>query len=235
MLPTTPTAPVFDLEQALILLYGPSKIGKSTVASQANGALFLATEPGLNALNVFQVPIGNWEDFIKACGDIAKGDHEFKTVVLDTVDNAKSMCSSYVCSREGITHESELDYGKGWSLVSSEFRRVINKLALLPYGLILISHSRVIEVKTRTGSLTRIVPTLPDKDREFVTGLVDMILFCDIDTSTDDDGEQVETRVIRTKPSVHFDAGDRYNRLPDTIPMNYEAIRQAFTPVEGKE
>ena len=57
MLPITKSPPKHQLADLTVLLYGPSKIGKSTWCAQADGALFLATEPGLNALNVFQVAI----------------------------------------------------------------------------------------------------------------------------------------------------------------------------------
>ena len=50
-LPTAKTPPKRSLSDVSILLYGPSKIGKSTFASQAPDAIFLATEPGLNALD----------------------------------------------------------------------------------------------------------------------------------------------------------------------------------------
>ena len=56
------------------------------------------TEPGLNSLDVFQVPIRSWEELLAACGEIAEGKHPFKTVILDTVDNAYRMCSDYILS-----------------------------------------------------------------------------------------------------------------------------------------
>ena len=61
--PTAKTPPKCSLSDVSILLYGPSKIGKSTFASQAPDAIFLATEPGLNALEVYQQPIRNWGEF----------------------------------------------------------------------------------------------------------------------------------------------------------------------------
>ena len=54
MLPTQKTKPKASLFDLTALVYGPSKIGKSTWCSNAEKALFLATEPGLNALEVFQ-------------------------------------------------------------------------------------------------------------------------------------------------------------------------------------
>jgi hypothetical protein len=80
------------------------------------------------------------------------------------------MCASTSAQKFKIEHESDLGYGKGYALINNEFYRVLNKLALLPYGLFLISHSQEKEIETRTGKLTRIIPTLPDKARKIVLG-----------------------------------------------------------------
>ena len=73
MLPTKKSPPKQDHADLTVLVYGPSKIGKSTGCSRSEGALFLATEPGLNSLDVFQVPIRSWEELLAACGEIAEG------------------------------------------------------------------------------------------------------------------------------------------------------------------
>jgi hypothetical protein len=228
MLPKEKTKPQVSLSNLTALLYGPSKIGKSTWCSQAENAVFLATEPGLNSLEVFQVSIRNWEELLKACAELAEGKHEFKTVVLDTVDNAYKMCAEYVCQKNRVDHESDLAYGKGYALIASEFQRVINKLAFLPYGLILISHSVEREFETRTGKIMRVVPTLPEKARKMVVGLVDLILYCDLEITKDDNGKQIFKRVIRTKPSLNYDAGDRTGRLPDALPLDFGVFLKAF-------
>lgn len=228
MLPTMKTKPKASLFDLTALVYGPSKIGKSSMCSNAPHALFLATEPGLNALEVFQVNITNWEEMLQACQEIAEGKHEFKTIVLDTVDNAYRMCSEHVCKKFKVEHESDLGFGKGYALINNEFQRVLNKLAFLPYGLILISHSHDKDIETRTGTHTRIVPTLPEKVRKIVTGLVDMILFCDLEMKTGEDGKPVWTRVMRTKPSPNYDAGDRTGKLPEVLPLEFSAFEKAL-------
>ena len=111
---------------------------------------------------------------------------------------------------------------------------MLNKLAFLPYGLILISHSQVKELETRTGKVSRIVPTLPDKARKLVVGLVDIILFCDLEQQKSGDGTQTTARVLRSKPSPHYDAGDRTGRLPDVMPMSYSAFVAAFNQAAPK-
>ncbi|MHB1462039.1 MAG: ATP-binding protein [Armatimonadota bacterium] len=228
MLPTTKTPPRPSLADLTVLVYGATKIGKSQWCSHADNALFLSTEPGLNSLEVFQVPINNWDDLLTVCGEIAEGNHPYKTIIIDTVDNAYRMCSDHVCRKFKVEHESDLGYGKGYALINNEFQRVINKLAFLPYGLFLVSHSTEKEIDTRTGKHTRIVPTLPDKARKIVLGMVDMILFCDIEVATDTLGRSTVHRVMRTKPSANYEAGDRTGRIPEVIDLDFAKFIEAF-------
>lgn len=228
MLPQEKTPPKSSLSDLSVLVYGASKIGKSELCSQADGALFLATEAGLNHLETFQVPINSWDELIAACREIADGKHPYKTVVIDTIDNAYRLCSEAFCKKLGITHESDLGFGKGFSLVNGEFHRVLTRLSMLPYGLWLVSHSEEREVETRTGKVTRIGPTLPGKARRIVLGLVDMILYCDVEVTPRPNGPPSVRRVMRTKPGPNYEAGDRTGRLPETIPLNYQAFIEAF-------
>ena len=228
VLPTQKTPPKATLHEFTVLLYGPTKFGKSKICSQAESALFLETEPGLNSLEVFKLPIGTWDELLAAAKELADGKHAFKTVIIDTVDNAYRMCAEYVCKKFKVEHESDLEYGKGYALVNNEFFRVLNKLALLPYGLFLISHSQEKEIDGRTGKFTKIVPTLPDKARKIVLGLVDIILFCDFEPTKDADGNPGYKRVLRTKPSTRYEAGDRTARLPEMIDFDFGVFVAAF-------
>jgi hypothetical protein len=228
MLPNQKTPAKEGPDEVSALLFGRSKIGKSEFCSQAPGALFLATEPGLNHLEVYQVPVRSWEELISACREIAEGKHTFRTIVIDTIDNAYRFCVDHVLRKLSIDHESEAAYGKAYALINSEFHRVLTRLAHLPYGLFLISHSQEREVETRTGKLTRIVPTLPERARQVVLALVDLILFADIENTVGADGKRIVRRVLRTKPTPHYEAGDRTGRLPDVLDLNYLAFAHAF-------
>lgn len=223
MLPKEKTAPKERLDDYIILLYGPPKIGKSTLASQFDKPLFLATEAGLNALEVYQVPVATWDKFLAACKEIAAGGHDFKTIIVDTVDNLYKACSEYVKKKNNIQHESDLDWGKGWQLVADEFTRAITKLSLLPYGLVMISHAEYVEIKTRTATITKAVPTLPKGARKAALNMADVILYAE--SVVTDDGE---VRIMRTKPSENWEAGDRTGRLPATLPLDYADLYKAF-------
>ena len=119
-------------------------------------------------------------------------------------------------------------HGKGWALVKNEWHRVLTRLASLPYGLILISHAVDKTVETRTGEFTKTQPSLPDRARNVVLGLVDIILFAETVARKDADGNIVINRVLRTKPHPTYEAGDRTGRLPDVLPLDYSAFVKEF-------
>lgn len=223
MLPTEKTLPTQNLADLSILIYGAWKSGKSRWCAEGEQVLFLRTEPGLKLLARYEAPIHRWEDLLEAARELAEGNHGFRTVVIDTVDNAYGMCTEYICQRHGVQHESELDFGKGYSFVNKEFMRVLTKLGQLPYGLFLVSHAQDKEIETRTGKVTKSFPTLPDKVSKRVLGFVDLILFCDVET----DGK-TQRRVIRTKPSSTYEAGDRTGRLPATLDFDFASFAAAF-------
>ncbi len=162
-LPTAKSKPTLDLATKSILLYGSPKAGKSTFASQFPGAIFFECEPGLNSLEVSKIPTYTWPDFLEACNLIAAGNHPFKFIVIDTVDNAFKYCTDFINAKYNVEYEGDLPHGKGWAFVENEWHRVMTKLCSRGYGVILISHA-VSKENERTG-IARTVPSLPDRAR----------------------------------------------------------------------
>jgi hypothetical protein len=234
-LPTKRNEPHDDLQDLSTLIYGPPKIGKSSFAAKYPKALFLATEPGLRSLSTYDVEINSWKDFLEYCTMIAVGDHDFKTIIVDTVDILYKQCADYVCNKFNVKHESDMDFGKGHALVSGEFQRAITKLGNLKYGVVFISHAKDLTTKTRTGEITKAVPMLATGARKILIGFADLILFFDARIVKDkESGEDIEKRFIFTKATENFEAGDRTGLLPKIIPLDYDKFIEAFTSAMGK-
>lgn len=229
-LPTKKTEPQADLKDMPILIYGKPKIGKSTFASQAEDALFLATEAGLNHLSVYEMRITSWEDLVKAYEDVRKGDHRFKTIVIDTIDNAYAFCLEHFCKKYGMDHPSDQAYGKGWALVNGPFKAMLNRFALLPYGFIMISHEREKELTTRTGPAIKITPSLSGSILETVTSFAEMILYFTVEEGIDKEGNPSTRRIIRTRPAKNYEAGKRGEQLPDPLDLDFNAFLSALKP-----
>ena len=227
-LPTKKTPKKTSLSDLTILLYGKPKIGKSSFASQFPQAIFHPTEPGLNSLEVFQSTddpdsdgdsdiIRTWAELSQMLSLVALGGHDFKTNVIDTIGNAYEFCAKHVCDKRNIEYAGDLAHGKGWGLIKSEFKRLLTAAAGLPYGLLLIAHAT--EEKDVIEGVDRLKtqPTLSKACREVLLGMVDMILYFDVEKVQGENGETYYDRVLRTKPSTTFEAGDRTNTLPSVI------------------
>lgn len=229
-LPTEKSSIKTKLSEQIILLYANSKYGKSTLCSHFPNAFFLSTEPGLNSLSVYKDDVKSWEEILNDAKALAdKKSHKFETIVIDTIDNFYKYCSEFTCRKLNITHESEAAWGKGFATTNNEFQRVLTKLTMLGMGLVMVSHAQEKEIDTRTGKIKKTVPTIPEGPRKIVTALADIILFGDIEIQKDETGKILGyKRVLRTKPNLMYDAGDRSKRLPESIDLDYEKLRAAF-------
>jgi DNA polymerase III delta prime subunit len=229
ILPTKKSKPKSGMDEFNWIIYGPPKIGKTTLATHFPGALFLATEDGQGAHGCYRVPIASWASFLDACKELAAGKHEFKTIIVDTVDNLWELCSAFICAKRGIEHESELEYGKGFQLVQTEFFRVLTRLSMLPFGLVLISHSVEVEIETRVKKYTKSIPSFKRKQQSRLLGMADFILYCDFASVKAGDGQTTYQRVIRTKAAEAYTAGDRTGKMPDPLPLSFAKLNEAFT------
>lgn len=226
-LPTTKTPPKIDMSRLRMMLFGLPKIGKSTFCSKFPDALFLPTERGLDSLEVYQHPIDKWSDLTVAL-DLLEKPTQFKTVILDTVDNAYKMCVDHFIAENKVKWLGDLAFGKGTALVTGEFDRMLRRLAALPCGIILVSHARKKIVEGDTGEVETATPTLHEKAREVVLGMADMVLYVDQEHVKMDDGKRVLRSVLRTKRSKSYEAGDRTGRLPETLPLDFDTFAAAF-------
>lgn len=214
-LPIKRTSGKVDLSEIRMLLYGPPKIGKSTLLSGFPDTLFLATEKGYGALKVYATDIKSWKDFTEAVELIVDGEHNYKTICIDTADILVSLCLDYICDELDITHISDEDWGKGYDVFSKAFEKELNKLFMSPYGLIMTSHTKTSELTSRTGKITKTVPTLSNQARRIIIPKVSLIGYMGMKTVKIDKNTYVEKRYLSFEPSETLEAGDRDGKMPE--------------------
>lgn len=226
-LPTAKTPPSLSPATAKMLVYGAPGIGKTTLAVglDPDRTLLVATEPGYGGIEAFVATPTSWEELRQLGAELSKGEHDFTTLVLDTADEAFRLCQDFVMREHKIKHPSDLEWGKGWALLTDEFRLRIAKLCNLGMGVVFVSHAKDEKIEGRVGSITKSVPTMSGQAGKFITGFVDYILFCTFD------GEG--RRVIRTEPSEQWDAKARI-ALPDPLPLDAQAVKQAMQSAQPK-
>ena len=227
-LPTEPQVPVFDINHLSMVIYGQPKIGKSTFCSRFDNALFMATEPGLNYLNTKNVRVNDWAEACELVDVLGKGEHPYQTLIVDTVDQLWAFCSEYVRKSRKVESLVDIPYGKGKDLASTAFGDLIAKIVRLNMGMVFVSHAQMIDVETVNGELGKFMPTIPDKARQVILPLVDVIGFATSEVTYGADGERVERRYLRVAPSSIWEAGDRSGRLRDPMPLNFHIFKKLY-------
>ena len=228
LIPTKKTAPTTRFEDMITLVYGAPKIGKSTFCSGFEDALFLDTEIGLKSLSIYRVGIDSWETFEAAYTELLQmkkaGKLPFKTLIFDTVDNLYMLCTNYVCKQNNFKHPSDLGYGKGWDMVFKTFNGAMQAYRSLDLGMVYVSHVSLSEIETRVGKYTRADVSLSGQANKAIVPTCDFILYA----TTESDKDGAEKRILRTKPSKHWNAGDRTGKLPENLPLDAKEFLKAF-------
>lgn len=234
-LPTAPKKRETDLSKYKFLVYGVPKSGKSTLASKFPKAIFIPTEPGLNFLECHQITdddgnpttIRNWTEFCNAVKLIVQTKHEFKTVVIDTVDNALEFCALHFLKSQGLEHESDGDYGKGWGMITREFTKAINYMANSGFGVVFISHEKTEERETKGIKRQYTDCSLSKGGRKYICGLVDFIFYIYQDND--------HNRLMKTKATLNLNAGDRTGHLPAEMTLDWPVLKRALDDALTKE
>lgn len=196
-------------------VYGPPKVGKTTIALSWPKPIVLAYEvKGIRAFsNVPNMKIRNWKHSRKAIKILEekKSKKKYKTVIIDTTDLMYKYCLAHCCEKYGFDHPSDQGWGKGWERVADEFLAAILELFDLGYTLVFTSHSKTSEIKADWETYTRIDPSLVGHGKRVLFPYVDVIMY--MYARTTKKGNPVRT--LTTKATREYEAGDRTKCLTD--------------------
>ena len=235
LLPEERTPPLTDLGKMVTLIYGPPKIGKSTLASTYPKALFIATESGLRFLDVYEIPCTDWLKFRSIVNDLREDDakEKFSTIVIDTVDLLYRVCEDHVCQTKGIAHPSDEDWGKGWANVRDEFQRGMSYLTGEGYGVVFVTHHKEEEHVYRGRKIVKTVPSFTGMARRIILPLVDFIFYFAPDVDTP---EEEGARRLYSRNAVEYEAGSRQAFMPAFIDdPTYDTILDTIKTARAEE
>lgn len=228
-----------DLGSFTNFIYGQSKVGKSTLVSKINtdSNLFISTEKGYSALNIYTVDLTNWNEtnaLLRQLKD-PKVKEKFSMVTIDTVDILYSLCQDYVIKINGVQSLSDKPYGVLFGTVDKLFNDFILGIQRAGYGITFIGHakaqSKLAKKNNAETEVEYMMPSLAKRGYQIISALVDNIWYCDIDV----DEEGNETRVLRTRATKEFAAGSRFKYLPSVIPMNADILIEELHKAIDKE
>lgn len=216
-----------------IWIYGLPFSGKTYLANQFETPLMLNTDGNFKQVDAPVLRIIDevttegrmtkrkyaWDVFKDAVDDLEKGS-EFKTVVIDLVEDVYDACRIKVCIDNGWDHESD-DSFKAYDIVRSEFIRTMKRLLNLDYNFVLLSHEDATrDITKKSGNkITAVKPNIPDKVALKMAGMVDIC--CRL---INDEGK----RTISFKANEFEFGGGRLTVSVNEIPCKYDDLMQVY-------
>jgi hypothetical protein len=233
-----------------ILLYGTEGVGKSTFASSAPSPIFLGTEEGTGELDVARLPEpSSWQDITDAIDLLANEEHQYRTLVLDTLDWMEPVCWRHVCQQGKKQSIEDFGYGKGYVTALDEWRALLVRIDGLRtkrgMHVIALAHAWIKAFANPIGdNFDRYELKLNNKAAGLWKEWSDAVLFAtyeDFTRAADRGGKAKATttgaRIIHTQRHPAWDAKTRY-AIPEQLPLDWEtfwsAVQSGTDPVTIK-
>lgn len=228
-------------KKKVVWIYGAPFSGKTFFANAFPDPLMLNTDGNIKFVDAPYISIRDtvtvegrltkrqlaWEVFADAVAELEKKQNDFKTIVVDLLEDTYEACRVYICDRQGWKHESD-DSFRAWDMVTSEFLNTIKRLVNLDYeNIILISHEdRSRDLTRKSGDkISSIRPNLREKVANKVAGMVDLVA-----RIVADDND----RVLSFKASEVIFGGGRLTVHNKEIPLDYNAFCEVYEEANSK-
>jgi hypothetical protein len=222
-----------------VVLYGVESVGKTTLAAQAPAPLFLDVEDGTAHLDVPRLSVKAWPALEQAIKEVAAGGHDFKTLVIDSVDWAEKLAIEDMLAKDKKHGIEDYGYGKGYTAIAERMTRwlaLLDSVVARGIHVILIGHSKVARHEPPDGMqpYDRYELKLTKQTGPLVKEWADALLFAQFKTriieaeSGKAKGIGGKERVVYTQRSAAWDAKCRVPGVPEEIPMTWEAVAPIF-------
>ena len=224
-----------------IVIYGTPGIGKTTFGAHAPNPIIIQTEEGLGLLDVPHFPVArSYQDVVDAITALLNEEHDFQTVVIDSLDQLEPLIWQHVARREGKHNIEAFGYGKGYMFAADEVRTFLQGLDELRSSgmtVIVVAHSEVKRFESPEHEpFDRYQMRLDKRANDIVCEWADCLLFASYKVHVVRDtvkgqertrGAGRGERIIHTEERPAWRAKNRY-QLPAELPLSWESFQEAI-------
>lgn len=235
ILPENKRRDLNEVTKKTIWLYGKPFSGKTTFANKFPDPLMLNTDGNIKFVDAPYISIKDqvsvtgrltnrkfaWAVFKEVVDELEKKENNFKTIIVDLLEDLYEYCRLYMYDQLGITHESD-DSFRAWDKVRTEFLSTIKRLMNLDYeNIILISHEDSSkDITKKSGDkITAIKPNLNDKVANKIAGMVDIVARVYVDE---------KQRILSFKSDEVIFGGGRLKLRTKEIELDYEKFEEVY-------
>ena len=224
------------------LLYGVHGIGKSTWAAGADHPVFIDLEDGLAEIDCKKFPVAqSTADVLAQLTSLRSGDHEFQTVIIDSVDWLERIIWGEVCRNAGKESIESISFGKGYGEATAVMARILAALTSLrnntEMNVVLLAHSQIEKFESPgLDTYDRYSPKLHKKASALVQEWADETLFANyrVMVQQKDEGFKTRTKAVGSGERIIYTcerpshlAKSRL-KLPVEIEMTWSAYSEHF-------
>jgi hypothetical protein len=221
-----------ETKKPLVVVYGPSGVGKTSLAASAKDPVFIQTEDGAGELKLKTLKKGIFSSFEEVMGALRylyTNPDNFETVVVDTIDHFEPLVWDYVCRKNKWDSIEQPGYGRGYIECDLAWREFISALIKIRdnknKSIILLAHEIVRtvndpmaepydahELKLHKRAVAYI------KEKSDMIGLLKNRAIAD----SKGKGKGGTTPTLFVRPSAAFTAKTRYTEMPSYIDIDLE-------------
>ena len=236
-LPSSERRDIAKAKKRKIWIYGPAFSGKTTMLDDAPNPLNLNTDGNIEFVTMPYIAIKDevtvtgrvtnrkfaWEVLKDTIAELEKKQNDFKTIIVDLLEDTREMCRIYKYNEMGISHESDSGFGKGWDIIKTEYLATMRRLFNLDYeNIVVLSHEDVSKDITKKNgqNVTRIAPNIQEAIANKVAGMVDIVARVVVD------GDE---RTLNFKSDEVIFGGGRLKGISKTsIPLSWEELMKVY-------
>ena len=239
-----------ESQSANIVMHAPIGTGKTTFVAKSTKPIFVLTENGLGNNTVPHFPLANTLEevleYLQAL--ISDQEHQFETVVIDSLDWLEPLIWAYVAKVHSVRSIEDLSYGKGYLLATDVWRKILGLLTELrtkrKMMSILVCHCQVKRYDSPEHEpYDRYVLKLHHRAAALIEEWSDILLFANFITTTVKTDVGFGNTVVRgvgsgkrslyTEARPAFIAKNRFG-LPPVLPLSWADFSAALTAAKMK-
>jgi len=166
-----------DITPTVFFIWGQSMSGKTYLARRFPDPVILNTDGNARKVDTPSVNIYDFETVVEALQEIEAGKHNYKTIIIDLVDDIKTMLEMYVCKKHEVDTLADAPYGKAFSDVKMIWKKTMVRLSQLQYNVIFISHIQEVQDEANPQRTVE-MPSLEQKYYNMTMGRCDLSIKC---------------------------------------------------------
>lgn len=133
----------------LVVVYGVHGVGKTQLASEFPAPIYVNTAGETPPSDVELPTPGTMETFdevLDIIGELLTTDHEYKTLIIDSIDGLEPLVWAHVCKQNGWQTIEDAGFGKGYVAADAPWREFLSGLAALKQAgiaVVLLAHTDI--------------------------------------------------------------------------------------------